>query len=61
MKSVEEILKSSLEVLEYISDTTPQYKKKKKKLEKMLKLYEEDREAFFLKYTKDAEIDDERE
>lgn len=56
MKAIKEILEDTLDVLKYISETTPHYKKYRKKIEKMLKIYNEDPELFLEKYI-DASLD----
>lgn len=50
MKPVREILESTLEVLSYIEETTPKHIKYRKKIEKMIREYDEDQDAFFNKY-----------
>lgn len=50
MKPVRELLESSLEVLSYIEETTPNHKKIRKKIEKMIHDYDEDPDSFFEKY-----------
>lgn len=58
MKPIIDILEDTLDVLEYISCITEDYKKKKKKLEKMIRLYKEDPEKFMKKYIDSEETED---
>ena len=50
MKSIIDVLQDTLVVLEFISNTTINYGKKKKKLKKMVSLYNKDKEKFLEKY-----------
>ena len=50
MKKIIDVLNDTLVVLDFISNTTINYKKKKKKIEKMIEMYQKDPETFLEKY-----------
>lgn len=50
MKQIIDVLNDTLVVLDFISNTTINYKKKKKKIEKMIEMYQKDPETFLEKY-----------